>query len=324
MSEPSGVAGQVQHLAGAERPRIALLVPCLNESLTIGKVIDDFRAALPEAEIYVFDNNSTDDTARIARERGCVVFHEPRPGKGHVTQAMFRKVQADLFVMVDGDDTYSARDVRRLLEPVQSGRADMAVGTRLQEFSQGSFRALHVFGNRVLTGIVNSIFQSRLSDMMSGYRAMSRELVCSTPVLSSGFEVETELTIRALEQGFTILEVPLAYQERPAGSSSKLRTFRDGLRVMASIVNIFRSYKPFTFFGSIGLFFLVVGLGVGTVVILDYFDDRYVEHVPLAILATGCMILSFFTFGIGILLNTINERMREIAYTQRSLVRGGR
>ena len=324
MSDPSSKAGSVQYNAGAERPRIALLVPCLNESQTIGKVIDDFRAALPEAEVYVFDNNSTDDTAHIARERGCMVFHESRPGKGHVTQAMFRKVQADIYLMVDGDDTYSARDVRKLLEPLQSGQADMAVGTRLQEFSQGSFRALHVLGNRVLTGIVNRIFQTSLSDMMSGYRAMSRELVGSTPVLSSGFEVETELTLRALEQGFTILEVPLAYQERPAGSTSKLRTFRDGLRVAASIVNIFRTYKPFTFFGAFGLVFLLGGLGVGTVVILDYFDDYYVEHVPLAILATGCMILSFFSFGIGILLNTINERMREIAYTQRTLVRGRR
>lgn len=304
-----------------DAPRVAVLIPCLNEESTVGKVIDDFQQALPEAAIYVFDNNSTDGTARVAREHGGTVISEVRPGKGYVVQAMFRKVDADIYVMVDGDDTYSAAGVQQLIDGVTAGTADMVVGTRLMQYSEGSFRALHVFGNRLLTGIVNWMFRARLADMMSGYRAMSRELVKSVPVLSEGFEVETELTIRSLEHGFVIAEVPLAYQERPAGSVSKLRTFRDGFRVMGSIVNITRTYKPFTFFGAIGLLFLVTGLAVGGVVIADYLDDQYVEHVPLAILATGCMILSFFSVGTGIVLNTINERIKELASIQRNQVR---
>lgn len=297
--------------------RIAVLIPCLNEEQTVGKVIDDFRAALPAATVYVYDNNSTDRTAAVAREHGACVEREHRPGKGFVIAAMFRKVEADLYVLVDGDDTYDAAAVERLLAPLREGAADMVVGARLKGYSKGSFPALHVLGNRVLTGLVNRIFDSQLSDMMSGYRAMTRELVKTVPVLSEGFEVETEMTIRSLEQGFAIVEVPLPYQERPAGSLSKLRTFRDGFRVVGSIINITRAYKPFTFFGLLGLLFMAAGLGVGGVVIADYLDDRFVEHVPLAVLATGCMILSFFSIGTGIMLNSINERIREIATIQR-------
>ena len=300
-----------------ENPRIAVLIPCLNEERTVGKVIDDFRAALPSATIYVYDNNSTDRTAAVAGEHGAQVVREPRLGKGHVMAAMFRKVEADLYVLVDGDDTYDAAGVAQLLAPLRDGVADMTVGSRLKVYSEDSFRALHVLGNRVLTGLVNRIFPAQLSDMMSGYRAMTRELVKSVPVLSEGFEVETELTIRSLELGFLITEVPLPYRERPSGSVSKLRTFRDGFRVAGSIVNITRTYKPFTFFGLLGLLFMAVGLGVGSVVIADYVLDRYVEHVPLAILATGCMILAFFSIATGVLLNTMNERIRELATIQR-------
>ena len=293
------------------KAKIVILIPCLNEEITIGKVIHDFQYAIPEAKIIVFDNNSTDRTTAIARECGAKVIPESRPGKGHVVASMFRKVDADYYVIVDGDDTYSAEHVRKLLEPVMKEQADMAVAVRLAEYTATSFRPLHVFGNNLVRRLVNWIFKSNLSDIMSGYRAYSRELVQSIPILSSGFEVETEMTIRILDYGFLIKEVPLPYRERPEGSVSKLRTFHDGFRVLAEIARITKAYKPFTFFGGIGLAFILAGGISGIWVILDYLEDEYVNKVPTAILATGFMLLGFGSMGIGILLNTINYRFRE-------------
>ena len=293
------------------KAKIVILIPCLNEEITIGKVIHDFQDAIPEAKIIVFDNNSTDRTAAIARECGAEVIPESRLGKGHVVASMFRKVDADYYVIVDGDDTYSAEHVRKLLEPVMKEQADMAVAVRLAEYTATSFRPLHVFGNNLVRRLVNWIFKSNLSDIMSGYRAFSRELVQSIPILSSGFEVETEMTIRILDYGFRIKEVPLPYRERPEGSVSKLRTFHDGFRVLAEIARIAKAYKPFTFFGGIGLAFILAGGISGIWVILDYLEDEYVNKVPTAILATGFMLLGFGSMGIGILLNTISYRFRE-------------
>ena len=293
------------------KAKIVILIPCLNEEMTIGKVIHDFQDAIPEAKIIVFDNNSTDRTAAIVRECGAEVIPESRPGKGHVVASMFRKVDADYYVIVDGDDTYSAEHVRKLLEPVMKEQADMAVAVRLAEYTATSFRPLHVFGNNLVRRLVNWIFKSNLSDIMSGYRAYSRELVQSIPILSSGFEVETEMTIRILDYGFRIKEVPLPYRERPEGSVSKLRTFHDGFRVLAEIARIAKAYKPFTFFGCIGLAFILAGGISGIWVILDYLEDEYVNKVPTAILATGFMLLGFGSMGIGILLNTISYRFRE-------------
>ena len=293
------------------KAKIVILIPCLNEEITIGKVIHDFQDAIPEAKIIVFDNNSTDRTAAIVRECGAEVIPESRPGKGHVVASMFRKVDADYYVIVDGDDTYSAEHVRKLLEPVMKEQADMAVAVRLAEYTATSFRPLHVFGNNLVRRLVNWIFKSNLSDIMSGYRVFSRELVQSIPILSSGFEVETEMTIRILDYGFRIKEVPLPYRERPEGSVSKLRTFHDGFRVLAEIARIAKAYKPFTFFGGIGLAFILAGGISGIWVILDYLEDEYVNKVPTAILATGFMLLGFGSMGIGILLNTINYRFRE-------------
>ena len=293
------------------KAKIVILIPCLNEEITIGKVIHDFQDAIPEAKIIVFDNNSTDRTAAIVRECGAEVIPESRPGKGHVVASMFRKVDADYYVIVDGDDTYSAEHVRKLLEPVMKEQADMAVAVRLAEYTATSFRLLHVFGNNLVRRLVNWIFKSNLSDIMSGYRVFSRELVQSIPILSSGFEVETEMTIRILDYGFRIKEVPLPYRERPEGSVSKLRTFHDGFRVLAEIARIAKAYKPFTFFGGIGLAFILAGGILGIWVILDYLEDEYVNKVPTAILATGFMLLGFGSMGIGILLNTISYRFRE-------------
>jgi len=293
------------------KAKIVILIPCLNEEITIGKVIHDFQDAIPEAKIVVFDNNSTDRTAAITRECGAEVIPESRPGKGHVVASMFRKVDADYYVIVDGDDTYSAENVQKLLEPVMKEQADMAVAVRLTEYTATSFRPLHVLGNNLVCRLVNWIFKSNLSDIMSGYRAYSRELVQSIPILSSGFEVETEMTIRILDYGFRIEEVPLPYRERPDGSVSKLRTFHDGFRVLTEIARIAKAYKPFTFFGGIGLAFILAGGISGIWVILDYLEDQYVNRVPTAILATGFMLLGFGSMGIGILLNTISYRFRE-------------
>jgi glycosyltransferase involved in cell wall biosynthesis len=295
----------------SQKTTIVVLIPCLNEEITIGKVIQDFQEAIPEAEIIVFDNNSTDRTANIAEESGAKVFHELRPGKGHVIASMFRKVKADYYVIVDGDDTYSAEHVRQLLKPVLEGNAEMAVASRLTEYSEQSFRPLHVFGNNLVRRLVNWIFHSNLTDIMSGYRVCSRELVQSVPIFSSGFEVETEITIRTMDYGFRITEVPVPYRNRPEGSSSKLRTFHDGFRILSEIARIAKAYKPFTFFGAIGLVFIIIGGISGIWVILDYLEDEYVNKVPTAILATGTMLLGFGSIGMGILLNTINYRFRE-------------
>ena len=295
--------------------KVAVLIPCLNEELTIGKVIRDFQRQLPEADIYVFDNNCNDQTPEIARQAGAMVQEEKRLGKGYVIASMFKKIHADYYLLVDGDDTYPAEFASSLLEPLLAEEADMTVATRLSERTDKSksFRRFHVFGNNLVKSLVNRIFQSHLNDIMSGYRGVTREFVETIPVLSSGFEVETELTIRALDHGFTIREIPVPYRERPVGSYSKLRTFRDGCRVLSQIMTIAKAYKPFTFFGFIGLFFGILGLGSGVEVIIDFLEDRYVDKVPTAVLSSACMLLSFGSFGIGIILNVLNYRFRELA-----------
>ena len=294
-----------------QKSTIVVLIPCLNEEITIGKVIRDFQKSIPEAQIIVFDNNSTDRTASIAHESGAKVEKELRPGKGNVMASMFRKVEADYYVIVDGDDTYSAEHVQQLLEPVLDGSSEMSVAARLEEYTEKSFRPFHIFGNNLVRRLVNWIFRSNLTDVMSGYRACSRELVKAVPIFSSGFEVETEFTIRTLDYGFRIMEVRVPYRKRPEGSSSKLRTFHDGLRILAEIARIAKAYKPFTFFGGIGSVLIIMGVISGIWVILDYLEDEYVNKVPTAILSTGMMLLGFGSIGIGVMLNTINDRFRE-------------
>jgi len=297
-----------------DKPKIAILIPCHNEELTIGKVVDDFRCQLPSAVIYVFDNCSTDASASVAREHGAAVIKEPRQGKGFVVESMLARVDADFYVMVDGDDTYPADCVDKLLEPVLSGDADMAVGARFSGYTDKSFRPLHIFGNNLVRILVNWVSKSQLTDIMSGYRAFNHRVVGCIPVVSSGFEGETEMTIQALYYRMKIVEVPITYKPRPAGSESKLSTFRDGLRVLWKIFSLFRAFKPLTFFGGLGLLFFALGILAGVAPIRDYLTepDHYVHHIPLAILAASFVILSGGCVFLGVLLHALNWRFIEL------------
>ena len=293
---------------------VAVLIPCHNEELTIAEVIDSFRRELPSARIYVFDNCSTDATAAIARSHGAVVIKECRKGKGFVVSSMFDRIEADLYVLVDGDSTYPAEHVHRLLEPVQVGDADMVVGARLSDHSTNSFPPLHLFGNRLVAMLVNWVSGSDLKDIMSGYRAFNQQVVRRIPVVSSGFEIETDLTLQMLYYRLRIAEVSVPYRERPAGSESKLRTCRDGCAVLWKIFTLFRVFKPLTFFGGVGVLLMLAGMGAGAWPIHDYGTDQthYVRHVPLAILALGLVLLAVGCTLFGILLNALNWRFLEL------------
>ena len=295
-------------------PQVAVLIPCRDEEATVGKVIDDFRSQIPGADIYVFDNCCTDNTVKVAAGRGAIVLKEPRRGKGFVIEGMFDRIEADVYVMVDGDDTYPAESVGELLDPILNGDADMVVAARLSEFTGESFRPLHVWGNKLVRRLVNWVAHSELTDIMSGYRAFSRRVVQRLPVVSAGFEVETEMTIQMLYHQMKIIEVQVPYRGRPEGSQSKLRTFSDGARVVWKIFSLFRAFKPLTFFGSLGLLFFVLGVLAGIPPVYDYMTvpGHYVHHVPLAILASGLMILSAGSVFLGILLHAVNWRFREL------------
>ncbi len=295
-----------------EDRRIAVLIPCFNEAVTIEKVVRDFRQQLPTATIYVYDNNSSDGTGDIAAAAGAVVVHEKRQGKGHVLASMFEDVEADVYVLVDGDDTYPAADVHRLIRPVADGRADMVVGTRLSDYSDRSFRPLHVFGNRLVVWLVNRVFGSRLTDIMSGYRAMNRDFVKTVPIVSKGFEVETQMTLQALHYDFVIEEVQVSYGKRPEGSESKLNTLSDGFRVLLTIFDIFKAYRPLLFFFIVAMVLFGLGLLVGSVPVWEFFRTGSITHLPSAVLASGIMVLGAIALAVGLVLDTINHRLREL------------
>lgn len=292
--------------------RIAVLIPCYNEENTIGLVIDDFRRELPTAPIYVFDNNSTDTSAAISHKHDAVVIQEPRQGKGFVVQSMFEQIEADIYVLVDGDATYSAGHIHQLIEPVRNGQADMVVATRLAEYANGSFPSLHLLGNRLVRHTINWIFRERLTDIFSGYRVFNHRVIQQIPVVSTGFELETELTLQALYYQMKIVEIVAPYKQRPAGSMSKLRTFHDGARVLQQLFRLLRSFKPLTFFGGTGILLLVLGILAGVPPIYDYMIHKYVYHVPLAVLASGLIILSVNSIFLGLLLHALNWRFREL------------
>jgi len=295
-----------------ENPSIAVLIPCYQEELTIGRVVEDFKRALPQATIYVYDNNCTDATAEVASKAGAVVRREKRQGKGFVVASMFEQVDADILVMVDGDDTYDAGAVTALLEPILKGDADMTVATRLHTYGDKSFRRFHLLGNRMVCGAINWMFNSKISDIFSGFRAFTREAAAQIPITAAGFDVETELTLQALYRGLVIKEIAAPYRARPEGSFSKLSTFSDGFAVILKLFLILRSYKPLTFFGLCSLGLLLLGLGAGARPVYEYVTERYVYAVPSAILASALVLLAFLSLGLGLILNSTNLRLLEL------------
>lgn len=295
-----------------QSPSIAILVPCFNEAATIARVVGDFRRAIPEATVYVFDNNSTDGTGGLAREAGAVVISEKKQGKGHVVAAMLEKVDADYFVMVDGDDTYPADRVRDLLQPVVDGRADMVVGIRKATDTAAAYRPFHVFGNRLVVTMVNKIFGARLTDIMSGYRAFNREIAENLPVCAYGFDIETEMTVQCLYHRWVIHEVPVEYGVRPEGSESKLNTFQDGLRVIFKILSLFRSYKPLTFFGGLAILFFLMGGLCGVWVSTDQFSPDSGYRLAMIVIGATMMAMSLIAASIGVIVQLINFRFLEL------------
>jgi glycosyltransferase involved in cell wall biosynthesis len=292
--------------------KIAVLVPCFNEEVTIAKVVHDFRQQLPTATVYVYDNNSSDDTAEIAASAGAVVVREKRQGKGFVMASMFEDIDADVYVLVDGDDTYPADKVRALIRPIVEEEADMVVGTRLVEHDDQSFCPLHIFGNALVVRLVNMVFNSHLTDIMSGYRAFNRGFVKEVPLVSKGFEVETQMTLQALYYDFVIAEVPIHYGRRPEGSHSKLRTFSDGAKVLLKIFDIFKDYRPLRFFLAIAALMCSLGLLIGSVPIVEFIGTGKILHFPSAVLASGVMVIAVIAAAIGIILDSINHRLREL------------
>lgn len=292
--------------------KIAVLIPCYNEELTVGQVVRDFRQQLPDADIYVFDNNSSDRTVEVARDAGARVAFEPRQGKGYVVQSMFREVDADIYVMVDGDDTYPPAEVHKLIAPVVAGEADMAVGSRFTSRSESNIRALNRLGNRFFLNTINFIFKVKLSDILSGYRVFSRKFVKNIPIFGGGFETETELTIKALAHGYRIVERPVDLKARPAGSFSKIRVTQDGFLILNSILTLFRDYKPLTFFGLIGGLLVLIGLVPGTIVIVEFIKTGLVPRLPSAVLAVGLVLSGLLAMVVGIVLHTIARRFQEL------------
>ena len=292
-------------------PRVVVLVPCYNEAVAIGRVVADFRSALPQATIFVYDNNSADGTAEVAREAGAVVRREPLQGKGNVVRRMFADVEADVYVLVDGDGTYDATAAPVLVERLLRDELDMVTGVRLAD-SASAYRLGHKLGNRALTGVVANIFGDRCSDMLSGYRAFSRRFVKSFPALAVGFEIETELTVHALELRMPIADVATRYGSREVGSASKLNTIRDGLRIGAMIVRVVKEERPLQFFSLIALLFFLASMMLGYPVLLTYFETGLVPRLPTAILAMGLMIIAVLSFTAGVVLDSITNGRREL------------
>lgn len=300
-------------LAASARDSIAILIPCYNEEQTVGEVVKQFQAQLPAAAIYVFDNNSGDETVARAESAGAQVFHERRQGKGYVTQAMFRQVDADVYVIVDGDGTYPAEAIHRLLAPVLGNTADMVVGSRLHADSQSEFKQLNALGNRLVLRVLNGIFRVKLTDILSGYRVFNRKFVKGLPLFGGGFEIETELTIKAIERGFRIIEIPINLTHRPPGSHSKIRFFRDGVIILNTILALFRDYKPLTFFGGAGLVLLAAALVPGIVAILELLNTGR-ARLPVALLAISFALCGLLSITVGLVLHSIARRAQEFEY----------
>jgi glycosyltransferase involved in cell wall biosynthesis len=304
--------------------RIAVLVPCYNEEAAVATVVTDFRKALPSAEIYVYDNNSKDRTAQVAREAGAEVRSERRQGKGHVVRRMFADVDADIYVLVDGDATYDAPSAARMIEMLVNDRLDMVVGLRVDQV-RSAYRRGHRAGNWMLTNFLSAVFGQAFKDILSGYRVFSRRFVKSFPVLSDGFEIETELTVHALELALPVAEVETPYYARPEGSFSKLNTWRDGFRILGTILKLYRSEKPLRFFSAIGVFLALVSIGLAIPVLITYLEQGIVPRLPTAVLSMGLMIVAMLSVSSGLVLDTVTRGRREmklLAYLSQPPVSG--
>jgi glycosyltransferase involved in cell wall biosynthesis len=297
----------------AENLRIAVIVPCLNEEATVGRVLDGFRASLPGVSLYVIDNNSSDRTAQVALDHGAVVLRETRPGKGFAVRKAFRELEADIYLLVDGDDTYPAEEAPRLLAPILDGTADVVVGARLGADSRSEFRWVNRVGNKLLLGLLNLMFRARVTDLLSGYRAMTREFVKQSPVLSVGFELETELSVLAMEREFRTIEVPVRLRSRPRGSYSKINVIGDGFKILTAIFLLLRDYRPFAFFGWAGVISAYLGILPGLFLTYEFMQKGTVR-VPTAVLCTGLVLSGLILILVGVMLEGLNRRFRDVDY----------
>ncbi len=290
---------------------VAVLVPCYNEEGAIAKVVADFRAALPDAALYVYDNNSTDGTVAAAEKAGAAVRHETYQGKGHVVRRMFNDVEADVYLLVDGDATYDAASARAMVTKLVDERLDMVVATRVDR-DPAAFRPGHRLGNRLLTGFVAHVFGRSITDMLSGYRVFSRRFVKSFPVLSGGFEIETELTVHALELELPVGEIATPYFSRTSGSVSKLSTWSDGFRILWTVFRLYRAERPLSLFGGMGVALAIVSIGLAIPIFITYVQEGLVPRLPTAVLSTGLMLLAFLCFACGLILDTVTRGRREL------------
>ena len=288
--------------------KIAVLIPCYNEELTISKVVSDFKKELPEADIYVYNNNSKDNTVAEAKKAGAIVRNEYKQGKGNVVRSMFQDIDADVYVMVDGDDTYPADEARKLIEPIIKENIDMVIGDRLSStYYTENKRPFHNFGNNLVRNLVNYLFKSNVRDIMTGYRAFSKKFVKSMPVMSDGFQIKTEMTVFSLVNLMNIKDVTITYRDRPEGSVSKLNTYKDGMKVLLTLFNLFKDNRPFLFFTFISLVFFIAGIVIGLPVITEFVKTAYITKVPSAVLAAALMINSFLFISVGIILDAIKN-----------------
>ncbi len=291
--------------------KIAVLVPCYNEAVAIPTVVHDFHQALPQASVYVYDNNSRDDTVRVATEAGAIVRTEERQGKGNVVRRMFADIDADFYLLVDGDDTYDAASAKKMIETAITRKADMVVANREHQ-AAAAYRPGHVWGNKMLSGLLSQIFGQSCTDILSGYRVFTKRFVKSFPALSGGFEIETELTVHALELRMTIAEFVTPYKERPIGSQSKLNTYRDGVRILLTMMRLFAAERPLTVYGLIALLLATIAIALSVPLFLTYMQTGFVPRFPTAILSTGLIILSAFSIFAGLILDTVTRGRREL------------
>ncbi len=307
------------------KSKIAVLIPCYNESKTIAKVVKDYKEALPEADIYVYDNNSTDNTDEIAKKAGAIVRYESKQGKGNVIRTMFREIDADCYLMIDGDDTYPAENARQMCDHVLENGVDMVIGDRLSStYFEENKRPFHNLGNRMVRGLINKIFKSNIRDIMTGYRAFSYNFVKTFPILSKGFEIETEMTIHAIDKNFTLKEIPVQYRDRPEGSVSKLNTYKDGARVIKTIAILFEEYKPALFFNTIAACIFIISLILAIPVFIEYFKTGLVPKFPTLIVAGIMLVISLLLSVSGIILQVIvkkHKQLFEIMLNQAAILR---